>query len=133
MTLIQRQSCRGVQSRVHNFSKTNRKVFPCVSVSLWWACPSNLYFGFFYKLFEAATLQQTESRRVPVNFEQNLRFLTENPKGNTFVPFRSLLPLLSKQYFSYFIETVVLAQPYGNDLLEMWYPGPSTQGLLMEP
>ena len=28
--------------------------------------------------------------RVPVNFENFLRFLTEHPKTNTFVPFRSL-------------------------------------------
>ena len=41
----------------------------------------------FYKLFQAATLQQKDSSK---GFCKFLRFLTEHPKANTFVPFRSL-------------------------------------------
>ena len=35
-----------------------------------------------------------------------------------------VLPLLSKQCFSSFIETVALAQPYENNITEKWDPGP---------
>ena len=44
----------------------------------------------FYKLFQAAALQKNTLAGVTVNFETFLRFLTEHPKANTFVPFRSL-------------------------------------------
>ena len=37
-----------------------------------------------------------------------------------------ILPLLSKQYFSYFVKTVALAQPFENDIAEKWDPGPKT-------
>ena len=44
----------------------------------------------FYKLFQAAALQKNTLAGVTVNFETFLRFLTEHPKANTFVPFRYL-------------------------------------------
>ena len=53
----------------------------------------------------------------PVNFDKFLRFLPEHPQANTFLPFRPLCNLLSKQlqYFSYYIATVAFAQPYENN------------------
>ena len=37
-----------------------------------------------------------------------------------------ILPLLSKQYLSCFIETVALEQAYENSIPEKWNPGPRT-------
>ena len=57
----------------------------------------------------------TLARRVPVNFEKVLRFLTEHSKANTFVPFRF-----------YEILPVDLAQPYEYGIPEKWDMGPRT-------
>ena len=60
LTLFQRQSRRGVQSRVHNFLKTYRKVLVWESLGrhlFLIKLLSKLYFGYFYKLFQAAALQ----------------------------------------------------------------------------
>ena len=51
----------------------------------------------------------TLARRVPVNFEKVLRFLTEHSKANTFVPFK---------FFE--ILPVDLAQPYEYGIPEKW-------------
>ena len=37
-----------------------------------------------------------------------------------------ILPLLSKQYFCSFIETVALPEPDKNRITEKWDPGPMT-------
>ena len=57
----------------------------------------------------------TLARRVPVNFEKVLRFLTEHSKANTFVPFK---------FFE--ILPVDLAQPYEYGIPEMLDPGSRT-------
>ena len=57
--------------------------------------------------------------KIPVNFEKILRF-TEHPKA---IDLSEILPLLSKQHFSYFIETVALAQPNEKSIPEKWDPG----------
>ena len=46
-----------------------------------------------------------------------------------------IFPLLSKQYFSYFVKTVALAQPFEKDIAEKWDPGPKTSwwGPKVEP
>ena len=53
----------------------------------------------------------TLARRVPVNFEKVLRFLTEHSKANTFLP-----------YGFYEILPVDLAQPYEYGIPEKWDP-----------
>ena len=63
--------------------------------------------------------------RVPVNFEKFLRFLTEHPKANTFVPFRSLLDFTTALKRTLLpLEIVARAQPYENGIPEKWDPGP---------
>ena len=76
-------------------------------VFIFFSKPTRKYFSVYASLFDKVTqvtftlaffisysrLQLYNKRtltRVPVNFETILRFLTEHPKVNTFVPFRSL-------------------------------------------
>ena len=55
--------------------------------------------------------------KIPVNFE---KIFTEHPKA---IDLSEILPLLSKQHFSYFIETVALAQANEKSITEKWGPG----------
>ena len=76
-------------------------------VFIFFSKPTRKYFSVYASLFDKVTqvtftlaffisysrLQLYKKRtlaRVPVNFEKVLRFLSDHPKANTFVPFRSL-------------------------------------------
>ena len=60
----------------------------------------------------------TLARRVPVNFEKVLRFLTEHSKANTFVPFGFYenLPVDLAQPYEYDIPSTLSWDP-------KWDPG----------
>ena len=77
----------------------------------------------FYKLFQAATLQQKDSSKGFCIFCKIFAISYRTPKSKYFCSFYEILP---QQYFSYFIETVALAQPYENGIAEKWDhdPGP---------
>ena len=130
MALFQTQSRRVVTVvLIIFFSKFFLAESVCVRVSVsaslfWYSWPSNLYFGLFCKLLKTSNLQWKDSNMG--KFWKFLRFLPEHPQSNTFVPFvpfskhfcffYEILSLLSKQlqYFSDYIATVALAQPYKN-------------------
>ena len=64
----------------------------CVGVSFSY---SNLYFEFFYKLFQAATLQQKDSSKGSCKFWKFFEISYRTPKCKYFWSFRSLWDLTS--------------------------------------
>ena len=94
----------------------------CVGISeslchFWESCPpSNFYFGFFYKLFQAAALQQKDPSKGFCKFWElfEISYRTRKRQMLLFLlDLYEILPLPSK-HFSYYTETVALAQPYKN-------------------
>ena len=61
--------------------------FQNLQESIFVSHPSNLYFGFFYKLFQAATLQQKNSNKGPCKFWNNFEVSYRTPKGKYFCSF----------------------------------------------
>ena len=109
LTFFQRQSCRGVQSRFHIFFQ-NLQESICVRVSVQASLfdkVAQVTFGFFYNLFQAATLQKNSSKGS-CKFSKIFWISYKTPEGKYFCFFQifekfyhcsqnSISPVLSRQ------------------------------------